>query len=261
VVAAAFLAQGLVADAVVVAFFGVVLFFLARTQEQTGRWFLKLQAERDALGRQVEALLVEKERERIARDLHDGLGAQLAALAWTADALTLDAKAGDGQQLSDISERARAGLTELRRFLSGLEAQPMRLAELARTVERDGRKLVPPRVRYCVEHRGDAQLTGEHCFHLGLMIREAVRNAIQHGQASSVRVLLERRAGGELYVEIADDGAGVSESSVESSRGGIRHLEQRAALLGATVVIRGTSGGTTVQIEAPQPAGEANDSA
>jgi signal transduction histidine kinase len=251
-VAALFLADGLIADAVVVAFFGAVLFFLAQTQEQTGRRFLRLQAERDALGRQVEALLVEKERERIARDLHDGLGAQLAALAWTADALTLDADAkATDQQLSELSERARSGLTELRRVVSGLEVAPMRLAELARTVERDGRKLVPPHCRYTVEHRGDGELTGEQCFHLGLMIREAVRNAIQHGGAKTIRVKLERAEDRQLHVEIIDDGAGISEASVAGGRGGIRHLRQRTALLGAALDIAGSSAGTAVRIRVP----------
>lgn len=246
VVAALFLAQGLVADAVAVAFFGAVLFFLARTQEQTGRRFLSLQAERDALGRKVEALLVEQERQRITRDLHDGLGAQLAALAWTADALSLDG-AGAGQ-LSDISERARAGLGELRRFLSGLELRPMPLPELANAIERDVRKLVPGERTLVVEHAGDAQLTGEQCFHLGLIVREATRNAIQHGAARAITVKLEQGAGRTLRVQVLDDGRGVSAASVETSRGGLKYLRDRAALLGATVEVTGSSSGTVVRL-------------
>jgi signal transduction histidine kinase len=249
VVAALFLVDGLVADAVAVAFFGAVLFFLARTQEQTGRRFLSLQAERDALGRKVEALLVEQERQRIARDLHDGLGAQLAALAWTADALSLD---GDGGgRLTDISERARAGLSELRRYVTGLEVRPMRLSELAEMIERDGRKLVPSERALVVEHAGDAALTGEQCFHLGLMIREAVRNAIQHGDAHTIAVKLEQASAHELSVEIVDDGSGVSQASVDSSRGGLKHLRERAGLLGGTAEITGSSAGTVVRVRLP----------
>jgi signal transduction histidine kinase len=249
VVAALFLVDGLVADAVAVAFFGAVLFFLARTQEQTGRRFLSLQAERDALGRKVEALLVEQERQRIARDLHDGLGAQLAALAWTADALSLE---GDGTgRLSDISERARAGLSELRRLLTGLDARPMQLADLARVIERDGRKLVPSERTLVVEHSGDAALTGEQCFHLGLMIREAMRNAIQHGDARAITVKLEQAGERELRVCVIDDGSGVSAANVESSRGGLKYLRERAALLGANAEVTGSSAGTVVQLRVP----------
>lgn len=249
VVAALFLIDGLVADAVAVAFFGAVLFFLARTQEQTGRRFLSLQAERDALGRKVEALLVEQERQRIARDLHDGLGAQLAALAWTADALSLD---GDGGgRLTDISERARAGLSELRRYLTALEVRPMQLAELAAVIERDGQKLVPAGCALVVEHAGEAALTGEQCFHLGLMIREAVRNAIQHGGARAIAVKLEQVGDRELAVRITDDGSGVSAANVDGSRGGLKHLRERAVLLGGVAEISGSSAGSVVALRVP----------
>jgi signal transduction histidine kinase len=249
-VAALFMVDGRVADAVVVAFFGVVLFFLARTQEQTGRRFLRLQAERDALRRQVEELIVEKERERIARDLHDGLGAQLAALAWRADALVLDGEAGEGS-LSALSEHARAGLRELRQLIQGLDVQPMRVPELAQAIARDAATLVPARCTFGVEQRGDAQLSGQQCFHLGLMIREAVRNAIQHGGARAITVKLEASGGRGLLVQVADDGSGVSQASIEHSRGGLRHLRERASVLGAELDIVGSSTGTTVRIHVP----------
>jgi signal transduction histidine kinase len=64
-------------------------------------------------------------------------------------------------------------------------------------------------------------------------------------------VKLELHADRELHVSVVDDGSGVSTASVESSRGGVKHLRQRAELLGAAVEIVGSSAGTAVRVRVP----------
>lgn len=246
--AALFARDGQGADAAMVLFFTAALFLLGRAQEGSSRETLKLQLERDALSRRVEALVVEQERARIARDLHDGVGAHLAALAWSAEELTSD-PAFAGARLGEISSRARAGLAELRSVVGGLKSQPQRAVELAASIERDGRRLMPSHCRFELETEGDATLSGELCLQLGLMIREAVRNAIQHGGAGLIRVAI--RAGTALTVEVRDDGRGAAPGALARSTGGVAHLRERAARLGAALEIDSSSAGTVLTIRAP----------
>ena len=247
--AALFAAGGKTGDAAMVAFFAAVLFLLGRAQARSSWQMLQLQLERDALSRQVEALIVEQERERIARDLHDGVGAHLAALAWSAEELTSDPVLS-GAGLGEISSRARAGLAELRAVVGGLKSQPQRAAELAASIERDGRRFVPSGCQFDVTLDGDASLSGEQCLQLGLMIREAARNAIQHGRATHVAVAI--RCGEQLMVEVRDDGHGAAPEALARSTGGVAHLRERAARMGGALDIDSSSGGTRVTIRVPR---------
>jgi signal transduction histidine kinase len=241
-----FLLGDMLVDAATVVFCGGVIFFLARTQERWQLRILELEVERNLLRRRVETILVEQERQRIARDLHDGLGAQLAAMAWSADASLLGG--GDSaQKLRELSERARAGLSDLRQVVNGLKAEAMALDGLADAVEQRCRMLVPQTCSFSIEHRGDLRIARDPCAQLELMIRESVRNAVQHAQAGRIRVALHED-GDELRVSIDDDGQGLPEGAAEQSRGGLSHLRERAESIGAVLRVSSSEVGTSVRI-------------
>jgi signal transduction histidine kinase len=221
-VAASFAAEGRFGDAAVSLFFTLLLLFLANSNYVAAKRELRLQAERNVL-------LVENERNRIARDLHDGLGASLASLAWTAEGA--------------VGERARLLLGELREVVRGLKATDMPLATLSESLAVSCRPLAA-KCSFRIEHDGDTVVRAEHCLELTLMVREAVRNAAQHAGATNIRVRLTPSA-----VLIEDDGRGLPENAIETSQGGLSHLVRRAELLGGTVTFaRRDEGGTRVAI-------------
>jgi signal transduction histidine kinase len=199
------------------------------------------------LQRRLEIMVVEEERRRIARDLHDGLGAELTLLAWAASSST-GAGASD-QRLQELSQRARASLHELRRVVSGLKAPDMRVAELGALLEDSCRELVEPVSRFRLEVAGNGTLRGNVCLQVSLVVREAVRNAVTHAAPSSVSVSLDARS--ELVISVENDGASLPPEAAEKSRGGLSHLRERADLLGGTLFVEPLSAGTRVSLRVP----------
>jgi signal transduction histidine kinase len=87
-------------------------------------------------------------------------------------------------------------------------------------------------------------------FHLLRIVREAVRNAVEHADPSRVEVVAGREAGG-VTVAIADDGCGFTPQSAESRPGhfGIVGMRERARRIGATVGIESQPGrGTRIRV-------------
>lgn len=258
--AAAFEAVGQRGDALLVAFFGVVVALIASVQDEARRRFLEVLATRNLYRRRFEAVLVEQERQRIARDLHDGLGGQLAALAWVAAALSPDALPDKDRELvGDISARARVGLTELRSVVHRLSSVAMLPAELALVIEKGVRPLVPPSCQLAVHAEGSSPVHAEVGFHVGMMVREAVQNAVHHGAAKHVRV--ELACGPPLVVRVVDDGGGIPEGAFARSRGGLANMKERAALIGGELRFETSGTGTSVSLriaeQGPSPTGRA----
>lgn len=242
-VALAFTVDAKLADAVIVSFFCALVQLLSWAQAKSAQGFLAAQAERNVLRRRLEQVLVERERQRIARDLHDGLGGQLAALAWAAEALLAEQPHAQGE-LKSIAERARGGLHELRWLMSDLERASMSLEQLAQSLRSGGARIAPSHTHYTVEHHGEVTLSPELCYQLSLMVREATVNAFRHAEATRVTVTLRHEA--TLTVQVSDDGKGLILSALERSSGGLAHLRQRAQQLGGELLVESSERGTTV---------------
>lgn len=97
---------------------------------------------------------------------------------------------------------------------------------------------------------GEGRIAGEVCGQVDMMVREAVRNALQHGAAR--RIELDVVVGEELVVEVRDDGVGLPDSALRDSRGGLAHLRARAAALDATIEFGALTPGTRVRICLPR---------
>ncbi len=239
--ALAFAFEGKTTDALIVAFFGALLVFLARTQALVSQRFLEVQVERDVLRRRLEGLIAQREQTRIARDLHDGFGASLAAIAWSADALA----AGDAtpECLHELAARARATLSELRTFVSGIRREDAPLEVVANELEAECRALLPPGCQLVFSRRGEGTIRREVNEQLGFLVREAVRNAAQHARPSEIEVRIVLDEAFELRV--SNDGHPLPEDALGASRGGLAHLISRSAELGAVLTVERDNGRTS----------------
>ena len=226
----------------------VMFFYLARL---AGLIFIRY---RDAVRARVELLeksrqlegeiisISERERQRIGRDLHDGLCQYLAAISFSADWLRRDLQheshprtgaAGEiTDGLQDAITRAREmarGLSPVDRDEGGLEAA---LEELAASTARltgaacsflcDEPTLVRENVR---------------AVHLFRIAQEAVNNALRHGRARAIIIALEA-SHGELVLRISDDGTGLDPARREGGGGmGLNIMRYRSDAVGGTLEI------------------------
>jgi two-component system, NarL family, sensor kinase len=217
------------------------------------------QLEREALFiRTVNAS--DTERRRIAADLHDGVVQDLAGISMSLSAATqnLGREAGGSQTatLEVAAADTREAMRRLRGVLFELHPANLHVAGLGAAL-RD--LLVPLRARGI-----DTQLSIPEDLRLSealeaLMFRtaqEAIRNAVTHSGARSIRVTV-RADGDHATMEVADDGSGIDPAQVTRRRGeghvGLALLAARAADEGAELRIASTPGaGTAVTLVAPR---------
>jgi len=190
------------------------------------------------------------ERQRIARDLHDGLAQELAFIVRRAHrAVEKGLLADDARQIANAGERA---LDESRRVIATL-TRP--LDEPLDVVLSEAVKGVADRVGATVALSldPDVHVAPDVREALVRIAREAVTNAARHGDARLVRVELENGDG--LRLRIVDDGRGFDSHSTRRRRSGgfgFTSMAERARAIGGTLHVTSRRGtGTAVEVELP----------
>jgi len=198
----------------------------------------------------------EEERRRLRRDLHDGLGAQLAGLNVQAGALRRliprDPDAAD-KLVVELRDELRSAIAEIRRLVYDLRPpalDDMGLVEaLRRLAERYGSE--DGQLSVLVEAPEDLpDLPAAVEVAVYRITQEALTNVARHARARSCVVRLAVNE--ELELEIVDDGVGIP---AERSAGvGLSSMRERASELGGSCVVeRASDGGTRVLVRLPLP--------
>lgn len=207
----------------------------------------------------VDVLLrLERQRTRIAMDLHDEVGAGLGSIGILAG-LASDARIADDDRralagrIAEISGELGGALADIVRSLrhgaDTLESLGMRLAARAR-------RLVPgqePRLVLQLPGRWpDRRLAPELLRELQVMALESLHNAVRHARAGTIELGLAP-AGDRWRLWIRDDGRGMPAAPGGPSTGqGLRNLRDRAESIGADLSIESSAGtGTMVEIRFP----------
>jgi signal transduction histidine kinase len=187
--------------------------------------------------------VTERERKRIAADLHDDLGAKLLTIVHTSDS-------------ERISSLAREALEEMRLSVRGLTGKPVRLADAlgdwrAEVVSRlaqagiDGEWDAPEDLPQTLSARAYVQTTR--------ILREATSNIIKHSGASVCSVTASI-ADGDFQVVVQDNGDGITnEIDHRLDRGhGLASMKNRAKQLqGQCLVESGAGYGTVIRLTVP----------
>ncbi len=215
--------------------------------------------------KRLEAALLEisgHEQRRIGQDLHDGLGQHLTGTAFMSKVLQQRleehglpeaAEAGRIVQLvNEAIEKTRELSRGLVPVVSGADGLMASLQRLASEVED----------LFCVACRFECETpvllddvaSATHLFHIA---QEAVSNAIKHGGASRIVIVLsDSRATGRLTIE--DDGVGIGRARPAGTPGmGLHIMRYRARMFGGSCDVRdrpGSSSGTLVDCRFPREA-------
>lgn len=210
---------------------------VAQTQAELSRTYEELRVRRE-----TEA--VNRERVRIMRDLHDGLGGELATMLALADA--------PQPRQREIASHARAALADMRLIIASLEdyGGDLTLA-LGSWRERAGPRLRAAGLTLVWQIHDVpslAWLGPAQTLDILRIVQEATTNVIKHAQASTVTIATSETAQGVLLT-ICDDGqGGVSQAGGH----GIGNMQARAARLHAQLrILPNADGGTCVQLLLP----------
>jgi two-component system, NarL family, sensor histidine kinase DesK len=182
-------------------------------------------------------LLVENERTRFARDLHDILGHSLTVITVKAELAgrLMDADpARTKAEIADLERLSRDALADVRRAVEGYRDLTLP-GELARARA----ALEAAEIRADLPNSTD-EVPSDLRELFAWTVREGVTNVIRHSHARTCRVLI-----GPDRVEVTDDGDGATGDSLGS---GLRGLRERAAAVDATVVTRSLSPGFSLSV-------------
>ncbi|AUD03312.1 sensor histidine kinase [Spirosoma pollinicola] len=205
------------------------------------------------------SLLVEKER--IARDLHDNVGAHLAFVVTNLTHISDQAEKKpitDGQRLSS---QLRTIVTHTREAVKLLRETIWAIHQESFTVEEFAERLNQYINRYVHETDGlnvDVQVSGSPIYKLSSsqvlnlfrIVQEALNNVIKHARASEAVVKLNVRSDGHINLRIHDNGRGFNwtNGTVAGSHYGLHNMKTRAQELGGTFRVFAEEG-TTVEVE------------
>jgi signal transduction histidine kinase len=194
-------------------------------------------------------LAISRERNRLARDLHDTLAHSLSALTVQLEALRIlianDPKAAE-KAVDELSALARRGLEDSRRAIQALRSGPVETVGLDGAL-RDTLQAFQARtgVSTNLSVAGDeSDLTGEEAQALFRIAEEALSNVERHASAQQVTVRLARGVD-RIDLVIWDDGVGFDPAAVERDHYGLTGMRERAAMIDATLEVSSHPGGGT----------------
>lgn len=186
---------------------------------------------------------IDEERERLARELHDGLCQSLAGILALGVSLSKKLPAREqavaSRESDEIVRLVREVIDETRNMARGLGPAGLiesgldgALAHLAMATQRRlgvacTLECSPPFPALQVE-------SGIHVFRIA---QESINNAVTHGHAARIELSLLRH-GRQGRISIRDDGLGISDKTLHSGGSGLRTMSYRARLIGGRLEVR-----------------------
>jgi PAS domain S-box-containing protein len=200
--------------------------------------------------------ILDREKERMGRELHDGLCQTLAGISALSSTLSrklarlgVPASTANGQTAAaEITRLLNEAIGEARDMARGLGAVGLSeggLETALETLALDVRYLFRGSCTFACD-RPLGRLDREAERHLFRIAQEAVNNAVAHGKAKRIKIRLGAK-GGEGLLTVLDNGVGLPESLRPPDGIGLHNMAYRARLIGGRIEVRRRSrGGTTV---------------
>jgi signal transduction histidine kinase len=197
----------------------------------------------------------QRERHRIARELHDDLQQRLAAISLELAALRQQVP-HDGGVFEEGLRRATTmtvdAIVATRRIVSGLRPRALDEFGLAAALQQLGKDFAARTGVVCdVQVRetpsGAQEMTPVEADCLYRVAQEALQNVEKHAGAQHVQVRLTAEVPGQYELELVDDGVGLDLQALEKPTSlGLLGMEERTRELGGSLEVRNAAGGGTL---------------
>jgi signal transduction histidine kinase len=202
---------------------------------------------------QVEELATTKERNRLAREIHDSLGHYLTVVnvqIGAAQAILDQDRARAMDHLANAQALTQEGLAEVRHSVAALRASPTESRPLPEALAKLTEQWNAAGLRTRLVITGTIRpLTPQADLTLYRAAQEALTNVGKHAHATNVDLRLDYRAQGAVQLSVKDDGVGSNNSEGGFGLLGVR---ERVQLLSGAVRVRTNSGeGFALEVELP----------
>jgi signal transduction histidine kinase len=206
---------------------------------------------------QKERRLLQQERGRIAREIHDDIGSRMTQLVLHGEVAQGGLRNGSETklQLSQICEEARGLLSTMDEILWAVNPRRDTLRDFAAYVCNYAQEFLKPTQIQCLFEL-DPEMTAT-AFNLPLRrsllmaIKETLNNAVKHSGATELRLRIQWQAE-RLVVVVQDNGKGFDPATRNKERNGLTNMSQRMSELGGTCLITSRPGeGCRVEFSVP----------
>ena len=227
----------------------VVYFWFRNKRQRTARQIQQLkQQQRIELGK---ALLEgeERERSRLARDLHDGLGGMLAGIKLNLSQMIEAKKSLDRDDLSQTVDRLGHSVSELRRIARNMMPESLLQSGLVVALKDLCDEATLPGLKvsfraFDIHEHFPAQVQ----VMIYRIVQELVYNAVKHSEASRIIVQCSQ-TDDMFFITVEDNGKGFSLNRVPDTSRGLHNIRSRVRLLNGKMDIDSSQEGTNINIE------------
>ena len=224
-----------------------VFYFLNQRKKMNDQ---KVKTREQNLKNEIKEALVEgeiQERERIAKDLHDGIGGRITGIKISLEHL---AQKTNNKELGGAVHQLEACLSDIRHTARNLTPETLKKFGLEEALKDFCQSLNSEKLKVsCYVNQLNANTAPKTQIQIFRIVQEAVSNAVKHSNASAVLVQCTAE-NGLLLVEVEDDGKGFLVNAVNRNLG-LNNIEKRTKLLNGKLEIDSEPGaGTTIRIEA-----------
>ncbi len=214
---------------------------------------VKLDKEKNALELQAKKILIdtqEKERERIARDLHDGLGTILTTMKLRMENTgVLDGKPEN--ELKKLLEKAIMETRFLARNLMPSVLMDFGLNEALSQLINDIRGTTSIEIKF-VNELEQSRVQLDKTIRVGIyrIVQEAVTNTIKHSNCSKI-ILSITVFDDHLVLFIKDDGVGFNQEKQKNLGLGLKNMKERSKTMNGELILESGPDGTSIEVIIP----------
>lgn len=211
----------------------------------------KLEKTRTALEKQQ---AVEKERTRIATDMHDDLGAGLSRIKFLSETIGIKKQKDEPieEDISKIRDYSHEMIEKMGEIVWALNEKNDSLSDLLSYTRSYSVEYLSQNGINCTieapDHFPTNFVSGEFRRNIYLTVKEALHNIVKHSQANHVTIKIISDKQLEIYIQ--DDGIGFDKNNIRPFSNGLFNMENRIKEIGGKLTITSKKG-TTVHITAP----------
>lgn len=232
------------------------------TIEEVNALYLELEnanAQLHEYASMTEKMVQTRERNRLAREIHDTIGHALTGISAGIDACMaiIDiSPERTKKQLELVSNTAREGIKEVRRSVNELRPDALERFSLQYAIQKmiTDMTSVSDRKVYFTSEVANLKFDEDEEMAIYRVIQESMTNAIRHGKADKIWITIKKDSS-DVILQIRDNGIGCKEIK---SGFGTRHIKERIGMLGGKVTFDGNKG-FTVEARIPIRWGETYD--
>lgn len=191
-------------------------------------------------------LKIQKERERISRDLHDHAGSLVTYLMM--DIEHFEQSDVGHEKVENMRQTARNLMNTLRETIWALSDKPISAEEFSDKLITYCRKYIPLKVTYTSDLQQPLEIRKEAVLHMYRICQEALHNAVKHSASTHLELKISTH-NNALTIQISDFGKGFDRASTDKKRFGLSNMENRAKEAGVAFNLEAEIGkGTTITL-------------